>query len=202
MVSQGSKQLRKAPPQKQKSKLCTDSLAEWSKAVDSSSTIFGCVGSNPTAVIISPGDWKKYICTNPCNGMTLLREFTCLLKWHGGASLLKRTVQLCGTGEHALPVDVEWSSETDMPCTRKNKSQLDSKRRRHVRQEPCVLKQRAEMTKLKPTHGSTLHKCTDYLFATWRLATLCCLILEPKWSIAICQFRLHMHINPRKQPCC
>ena len=28
-----------------------DSLAEWSKAVDSSSTIFGCVGSNPTAVI-------------------------------------------------------------------------------------------------------------------------------------------------------
>ena len=28
-----------------------DSLAEWSKAVDSSSTIFGCVGSNPSAVI-------------------------------------------------------------------------------------------------------------------------------------------------------
>ena len=35
MVSQGSKQLRKAPPQKQKSKLCTDSLAEWSKALAS-----------------------------------------------------------------------------------------------------------------------------------------------------------------------
>ncbi len=30
-----------------------DTLAEWSKAVDSSSTIFGCVGSNPTGVIIS-----------------------------------------------------------------------------------------------------------------------------------------------------
>ena len=30
---------------------CIDTLAEWSKAVDSSSTIFGCVGSNPTAVI-------------------------------------------------------------------------------------------------------------------------------------------------------
>ena len=29
----------------------TDSLAEWSKAVDSSSTIFGCVGSNTTAII-------------------------------------------------------------------------------------------------------------------------------------------------------
>ena len=28
-----------------------DTLAEWSKAVDSSSTIFGCVGSNPTGVI-------------------------------------------------------------------------------------------------------------------------------------------------------
>ena len=28
-----------------------DSLAERSKAVDSSSTIFGCVGSSPTAVI-------------------------------------------------------------------------------------------------------------------------------------------------------
>ena len=28
-----------------------DGLAEWSKAVDSSSTIFGCVGSNPTAVM-------------------------------------------------------------------------------------------------------------------------------------------------------
>ena len=30
-----------------------DTLAEWSKAVDSSSTIFGCVGSNPTGVILS-----------------------------------------------------------------------------------------------------------------------------------------------------
>ena len=28
-----------------------DSVAEWSKAVDSSSTIFGCEGSNPTVVI-------------------------------------------------------------------------------------------------------------------------------------------------------
>ena len=32
-----------------------DSLAEWSKAVDSSSIIFGCVGSNPTAVILRKG---------------------------------------------------------------------------------------------------------------------------------------------------
>ena len=30
-----------------------DTLAEWSKAVDSSSTIFGCVGSNPTGVIFA-----------------------------------------------------------------------------------------------------------------------------------------------------
>ena len=30
-----------------------DTLAEWSKAVDSSSTIFGCVGSNPTGVIVA-----------------------------------------------------------------------------------------------------------------------------------------------------
>ena len=33
-----------------KETLWQDSLAEWSKAVDSSSIIFGCVGSNPTAV--------------------------------------------------------------------------------------------------------------------------------------------------------
>ena len=33
-----------------KEPLWQDSLAEWSKAVDSSSIIFGCVGSNPTAV--------------------------------------------------------------------------------------------------------------------------------------------------------
>ena len=34
-----------------KETLWQDSLAEWSKAVDSSSIIFGCVGSFPTAVI-------------------------------------------------------------------------------------------------------------------------------------------------------
>jgi hypothetical protein len=31
-----------------------DNLAEWSKAVDSSSIIFGCVGSNPTVVTFAP----------------------------------------------------------------------------------------------------------------------------------------------------
>ena len=32
-------------------------LAEWSKAVDSSSTIFGCVGSDPTVVMCGP--WRE-----------------------------------------------------------------------------------------------------------------------------------------------
>ena len=31
-----------------------DSLPEWSKGVDSSSTSESCVGSNPTAVILDP----------------------------------------------------------------------------------------------------------------------------------------------------
>ena len=33
-----------------------DTLAEWSKAVDSSSPIFGCVGSNPTGVMPTCND--------------------------------------------------------------------------------------------------------------------------------------------------
>ena len=37
----------------------SDSLAELSKAVDSSSTIFGCVGSNPTAVTVSCSEGRS-----------------------------------------------------------------------------------------------------------------------------------------------
>ena len=48
--------LAKALP---KEPLWQDSLAEWSKAVDSSSIIFGCVGSNPTAVILFMFDCAK-----------------------------------------------------------------------------------------------------------------------------------------------
>ena len=38
-------------------------MAEWSKAADSSSVIFGCVGSNPT-----PGKHNKYILYIPRPG--------------------------------------------------------------------------------------------------------------------------------------
>ena len=37
----------------------TDSLAEWSKAVDSNSTIFGRVGSSPTTAIAPQGPRKR-----------------------------------------------------------------------------------------------------------------------------------------------
>ena len=41
----------------------SDTLAEWSKAVDSSSTIFGCVGSNPTGVTIERHERKVFTMT-------------------------------------------------------------------------------------------------------------------------------------------
>ena len=44
---------------------CRDSLPEWSKGVDSSSTSASCVGSNPTAVIF---------CSNNFTGHTLLNK--------------------------------------------------------------------------------------------------------------------------------
>ena len=38
---------------RQDHRLCQDTLPEWSKGVDSSSTSASCVGSNPTGVIIA-----------------------------------------------------------------------------------------------------------------------------------------------------
>ena len=41
----------------------SDTLAEWSTAVDSSSTIFGCVGSNPTGVTFERHKRKVFTMT-------------------------------------------------------------------------------------------------------------------------------------------
>ena len=43
-----------------------DSLPEWSKGVDSSSTSASCVGSNPTAVIHCSPLGLIYLCTRVC----------------------------------------------------------------------------------------------------------------------------------------
>ena len=46
--------------------VATDSLPEWSKGVDSSSTSANCVGSNPTAVILATSShWKLHESASP-----------------------------------------------------------------------------------------------------------------------------------------
>lgn len=44
-------------------------MAEWSKAADLSSVIFGCVGSNPTECNIQCQYKKKYIFVTPTVGI-------------------------------------------------------------------------------------------------------------------------------------
>ena len=63
---------------------CHDSLPEWSKGVDSSSTSASCVGSNPTAVI----------CTNEYMG------WACLLVCFPNSSSRKRMHLSCS--QHVL----------------------------------------------------------------------------------------------------
>ena len=55
---------RKTLPQQQ----LKDTLPEWSKGVDSSSTSASCVGSNPTGVIINFSDFQlDAMCQRPDN---------------------------------------------------------------------------------------------------------------------------------------
>ena len=48
-----------------------DTLPEWSKGVDSSSTSASCVGSNPTGVIIAFSDFRLYAMRQMQNDLAL-----------------------------------------------------------------------------------------------------------------------------------